>query len=220
MISATKVAAPAILMPSIRSLASMSRRAAHWVHTVTVPAARTPASRSASGAACGSEKSSARPGRPNQADSPVSHSETETPLATAAAATVKAWLQRSGSSLPAVTLMTSERSGMAETLVVRARPGTGAAGSGRARLKARSPQGAPGYGVPCRGAGGAPIDLRAMHGMLSAAILIGVFAVVAAACLYLVVRVFAAGRGHTRGQAQGQAHGHALGQEGHGGDAI
>src|SRR5689334_24353155 len=209
MISATKVAAPAILMPSIRSLASMSRRAAHWVHTVTVPAARTPASRSASGAACGSEKSSARPGRPNQADSPVSHSETETPLATAAAATVKAWLQRSGSSLPAVVLMTSERSGMAETLVVRARPGTG-----------RSAQGAPGYGVPRRGGDGAPIDLRAMHGMLSAAILIGVFAVVAAACLYLVVRVFAAGRGHTRGQAQGQAHGHALGQEGHGGDAI
>ena len=34
------------------------------------------------------------------------------PLATAAAATVKAWLQRSGSSLPAVTLMTRERSGM------------------------------------------------------------------------------------------------------------
>src|SRR5689334_21077035 len=209
MISATKVAAPAILMPSIRSLASMSRRAAHWVQTVTVPAARTPASRSASGAACGSEKSSARPGRPNQADSPVSHSETETPLATAAAATVKAWLQRSGSSLPAVTLMTSERSGMAETLVVRARPGTG-----------RAAQGAPDYGVPRRGADGGPIDLRAMHGMLSAAILIGVFAVVAAACLYLVVRVFAAGRGHTRGRAQGQAHGHALGQEGHGGDAI
>jgi hypothetical protein len=58
-----------------------------------------------------------------------------------------------------------------------------------------------------------------MHGMLSAAILIGVFAVVAATCLYLVVRVFAAGRGHPRGQAQGQAHGHALGQAGHGGDA-
>jgi hypothetical protein len=41
-------------------------------------------------------------------------SETGTPLATAVAATVKAWLQRSGSSLPAVTLMTKERSGMAE----------------------------------------------------------------------------------------------------------
>jgi hypothetical protein len=32
-----------------------------------------------------------------------------------------------------------------------------------------------------------------MHGMLSAAIVIGVFAVSAAACLYLVVRVLAAG---------------------------
>jgi len=64
-----------------------------------------------------------------------------------------------------------------------------------------------------------------MHGMLSAAILIGVFAVVAAASLYLVVRAFAAGRGHARGQAQGQAGhtlgqaGHTLGQAGHGGDA-
>ena len=90
MISATKVGAPAIRMPVIRSSGSMSRRAAHWVQTVTVPAARIPASRSASGAACGSEKSSARPGSPNQADSPVSHSETGTPLATAVAATVKA----------------------------------------------------------------------------------------------------------------------------------
>jgi hypothetical protein len=58
-----------------------------------------------------------------------------------------------------------------------------------------------------------------MHGMLSAAILIGVFAVVAAACLYLVVRVFAAGRGHARGQAQGQAQRHVPGQAGHGSDA-
>jgi hypothetical protein len=32
-----------------------------------------------------------------------------------------------------------------------------------------------------------------MHGMLSAAIVIGVFAVSAAACVYLAVRVFAAG---------------------------
>jgi len=32
-----------------------------------------------------------------------------------------------------------------------------------------------------------------MHGMLSAAIVIGVFAACAAACLYLAVRVFAAG---------------------------
>jgi len=35
-----------------------------------------------------------------------------------------------------------------------------------------------------------------MHGMLSAAILIGVLAVIAAACLYLVVRVYAAGGRH------------------------
>jgi hypothetical protein len=33
-----------------------------------------------------------------------------------------------------------------------------------------------------------------MHGMLSAAILIGVLAVTAAACLYLAVRVYTAGR--------------------------
>jgi len=32
-----------------------------------------------------------------------------------------------------------------------------------------------------------------MHGMLSAAILIGVFAAVAVACLYVAVRVFMAG---------------------------
>ncbi len=99
----------------------------------------------------------------------MSHSETGTPLATAAAATVKAWLQRSGSSLPAVTLMTSRewavRSGMAETLTRRA--------AGRRGRPART--------------------LRAMHGMLSAAIVIGVFAVAAAACLYLAVRVLAAG---------------------------
>jgi hypothetical protein len=52
MISATNVAAPAILIPLIRAPASMFRRAAHWVHTVTEPAARIPASRSARGAAC------------------------------------------------------------------------------------------------------------------------------------------------------------------------
>jgi hypothetical protein len=38
-----------------------------------------------------------------------------------------------------------------------------------------------------------PVHLRAMHGMLSAAIVIGVFAVCAVACLYLAVRVFMAG---------------------------
>jgi len=35
-----------------------------------------------------------------------------------------------------------------------------------------------------------------MHGMLSAAILIGVFAVAAAACLYVAVRIYAAGGRH------------------------
>jgi len=41
--------------------------------------------------------------------------------------------------------------------------------------------------------------LRAMHGMLSAAILIGVLAVMAVACLYVAIRVYAAGgrRGDT-----------------------
>ena len=48
-----------------------------------------------------------------------------------------------------------------------------------------------------------------MHGMLSAAILIGVFAVTAAVCLYLAGRAFAAGRAQTQAQAHGQAHGQA-----------
>jgi hypothetical protein len=39
--------------------------------------------------------------------------------------------------------------------------------------------------------------LRAMHGMLSAAILICLFAATAAACLYAAVRVYMAG--HQRG---------------------
>ncbi len=56
---------------------------------------------------CASENSAARPGSANHADSPVSHSETGTSLAAAAAATVNAWLQRSGASAPAVTLITS-----------------------------------------------------------------------------------------------------------------
>ena len=57
----------------------------------------------------GREKSSARPGTANQAASPVSHSDTSAPEARAAAATVKAWLRRSGSSAPQVTLTTSGR---------------------------------------------------------------------------------------------------------------
>lgn len=38
-----------------------------------------------------------------------------------------------------------------------------------------------------------PVHLRTMHGMLSAAIVVGVLAVCAVACLYLAVRVFMAG---------------------------
>jgi len=48
-----------------------------------------------------------------------------------------------------------------------------------------------------------------MHGMLSAAIVIGVFAVAAAACLYLVVRAFAAGRVQAKGQGQAGRRGDA-----------
>ena len=90
-------AAPAIRIPGRTSAGAMERRSAHWVHRVTRPPARTAARRSVSGVARGSEKSAAREGRANHAASPVSHSETEAPEATAAAATVKAWLQRSGS---------------------------------------------------------------------------------------------------------------------------
>lgn len=57
--------------------------------------------------ACGSENPAARSGSANHADSPVSQRETGTSLAAAAAATVNAWLQRSGASAPAVTLITS-----------------------------------------------------------------------------------------------------------------
>jgi hypothetical protein len=142
MISATNVAAPAMRMPGITSSAVISRRAAHCVHTVTVPSASTSESRSASGAACGSEKSAARPGRANQADSPVSHNDTVTPLATAVDATVKAWLQRSASSLPAVTLTTRDRPAMITTLI-RAWQGTPAVSRAvhRAMAGGRGPPG-------------------------------------------------------------------------------
>jgi hypothetical protein len=43
-----------------------------------------------------------------------------------------------------------------------------------------------------------------MHGMLSAAILIGVFGLVAAACLYVVVRVYLAGTHRSRDGGPGQ----------------
>jgi Tfp pilus assembly protein PilW len=48
-----------------------------------------------------------------------------------------------------------------------------------------------------------------MHGMLSAAILIGVFVLTAVVCLYLAVRAFAAGRAQTQAHTHGQAHGQA-----------
>src|ERR1700722_2644362 len=112
MTSATNVDAPAMRTPLITSSGAISRRAAHCVHSDTVPSARTVASRSARGGACGRAKSPARPGSENQDASPVSHSDTGTPLTVAAAATLKAWLHRSGSSLPAVILMTRLRAVM------------------------------------------------------------------------------------------------------------
>jgi hypothetical protein len=48
-------------------------------------------------------------GSANQADSPVSHSDTGTPAAAAVAATVNACEQRSGASAPAVALTTRVR---------------------------------------------------------------------------------------------------------------
>ncbi len=74
-----------------------------------MPPASTAASRSGRGVASGSENSAARSGTANHAASPVSHSETDAPAATAEAATVNAWLQRSASSEPHVTLTTSFR---------------------------------------------------------------------------------------------------------------
>ena len=93
--------------PFSTSSSVMPRRAAHWVHRVIRPPARMPSISSGSGAECGSSNSAARPGSANQADSPVSQSDTSTPLATATAATVNACEQRSGASVPAVTLITS-----------------------------------------------------------------------------------------------------------------
>ena len=52
--------------------------------------------------------------------------------------------------------------------------------------------------------GGFARTLRAMHGMLSAAILIGVLAVAAAACLYAVVRVYLIGTRRGPGAGSGQ----------------
>ena len=88
-ISATNVAAPAIRTPSISRPRAMSRRAAHWVHSVTRPPARIPSSRSPSGggvrqAEVTGPAGQREPGR--LAGEPQRH---RTPLATAAAATVK-----------------------------------------------------------------------------------------------------------------------------------
>src|SRR4051812_14408381 len=96
-------------IPGIRSPDARSRRAAHWVQTVTVPAARTVARRLGSGAECGSWNDSALPGIANHTDSPVSQSDTGTPAAAAVAATVNAWAHRSGASEPAVALTTMDR---------------------------------------------------------------------------------------------------------------
>ena len=73
----------------------MPRRAAHCEQTVIVPLVRTAAISWSRGVASSSSNSSARPGTPNHAASPVSHSETSAPDAAAAAATVKPWLRRS-----------------------------------------------------------------------------------------------------------------------------
>ena len=108
MISSTKLAEPAIRAPATSASGVMSRRCAHWVHTVSVPIASTVSRRSANGAECGSSKVSARPGTPNHAASPVNHSDTATLEAAAVAATVKAWAHRSGSSAPAVHFTTSD----------------------------------------------------------------------------------------------------------------
>ena len=98
-----------MLMPSMTSPSSISRRAAHCEQTVTEPPSTSAASSSASGVARGSQNSSARPGSANHAASPVIHKDTSAPLARAAEATVNAWLQRSESSVPHVTFTTRER---------------------------------------------------------------------------------------------------------------
>ena len=79
------------------------------MHSVTVPASSTIASRSAERGGVRQRNSSARPGVANQAASPVSHRLTAAPEATPAAATVKPWLHRSGSASPTVTFTTRLR---------------------------------------------------------------------------------------------------------------
>jgi len=64
-ISTTNVVAPAMRTPSTTSSSPISRRAAHCVHSVTLPPARTAANRSGSGVACGSDKSGQPSGSAN-----------------------------------------------------------------------------------------------------------------------------------------------------------
>ena len=86
---------------------------------MTRPASIRIASRSGSGAACGSSKVAARPGSANHADSPVSQNDTSTPDAAAVLATVNACEQRSGASAPAVALTTSSAGHAGQHRMVR-----------------------------------------------------------------------------------------------------
>ena len=108
-ISSAKTAAPAMRTPSTTSSAVMPRRWAHWVQTRHLSVGDDGRQQVRNGAARCRSKVSARPGSANHAASPVSHRPTSAPAATAAAATVNAWLQRSGSSAPQVTFTTSFR---------------------------------------------------------------------------------------------------------------
>src|SRR3954447_18029846 len=108
-IASTKTTAPAMRMTGRTSSRVIPPRGAHCVQSVTTPASSRIASRSGSGAACGSSKVAARSGSANHADSPVSQNDTSTPAAAAVLATVNAWEQRSGASAPAVALTTSRR---------------------------------------------------------------------------------------------------------------
>ena len=111
MTSSTKAAAPRIDGPSTSSSCVRSRRAAHWVQTVSRPPDEHGVAQLDERAASAARTASARPGTAIQLASPVSQRDTSTPLATAVAATVKACERRSGASVPAVTLTTRERAG-------------------------------------------------------------------------------------------------------------
>src|SRR5665647_931658 len=126
-------------MPGSTSSPAIPRRAAHCVHRVTVPSPSTTSSRSTSGVACGSTMSPARPGRASQLASPLSQRDTSTPAATAAAATVRAWLQASGRSTPDVTEITRVRmaAGYAGGRAASSAVARGAAGGGHPRRHRR-----------------------------------------------------------------------------------